>query len=524
MNHRHPASPILKAPIRGIHRIICTIICGSFLAGLTLSPRGLPAAEHQFRVMFHDQIRKESFTGRVYLFFTKDGRKEPRFGPDWFRPEPFAAIEVSGWKPGETLTIQTAKPGRLLTYPEQFSDLDLSDHRVQAVARFNPWERAVGNGAGNGFSDVLAVAEVDSATKDDLPPLIIDHIVTERRFEETAASKLLEVRSELLSKFHRRDVSMRASVLLPASYERSPDRRYPVIFTIPGFGGTHLEGRRTQSQQEANERGIEFLRVVLDPSCPLGHHVFADSANNGPAGTALVTELLPELDKRFRTVAAPTARFLTGHSSGGWSSLWVQVTHPDVFGGTWSTAPDSVTFQDFSAIDLTKPDTNFYFRDAAGREPRPIARRGDQVLIWLRDFDRMEEVVGPGGQLHSFEAVFGPKGSDGRPVRLWNRDSGRVDSAVAKAWEAYDIRLVLERNWPTIGPQLKGKLHVFMGELDTFYLNGATQLLKESLDKLGSDAVVEIHPGKDHGSLMTPDLLRRIRAEMTTAFLRHHEP
>lgn len=426
--------------------------------------------------------------------------------------------------PGETLSIHSAKTERLRVYPKPLAELDLNGYRVQAVARFNPWERVVGNGAGNGFSEVRPVGEVDAAAKDDAQPLVIDHIVPERRFEETAWSKLLEVRSELLSKFQGRDVSLRACVTLPASYEKSPDRRYPVVFTIPGFGGTHFDGRRTSPFDESNELGVEFLRVMLDPSCPLGHHVFADSANNGPVGTALVTELLPELDKRFRTVAAPTARFLTGHSSGGWSSLWVQVTHPDLFGGTWSTAPDSVTFQDFSAIDLTRPDTNFYFRDAAGQEPRPIARRGDQVMIWLRDFDRMEEVLGPGGQLHSFEAVFGPRGRDGRPQLLWDRNTGRIDSAVAKAWEAYDIRLVLERNWPTLGPKLAGKLHVFMGDQDTFYLNGATKLLKESLDKLGSDAVVEIHPGKDHGSLMTPELLRGIRSEMTAAFLRHHEP
>ena len=103
------------------------------------------------------------------------------------------------------------------------------------------------------------------------------------------------------------------------------------------------------------------------------------------------------------------------------------------------------------------------------------------MLLWYRDFDVMEEALGPGGQLHSFEAAFSSRGSDGKPVRIWNRQTGAVNAEAAKAWEAYDIRLVLERNWPTLGPKLRGKLHVHMGDLDTFYLEGATRMLGESL-------------------------------------------
>ncbi len=123
----------------------------------------------------------------------------------------------------------------------------------------------------------------------------------------------------------------------------------------------------------------------------------------------------------------------------------------------------------------------------------------------------METVLGYGGQLHSFEAAFSPKGKDGKPLLAWNRETGVVDTAVTKAWEKYDIRLILEQNWKTLGPKLQGKLHVFMGDEDTFYLEGATILLKESLEKLPGDAVVEIHEGKSHGSLMTMELRRRMR-------------
>ena len=342
-------------------------------------------------------------------------------------------------------------------------------------------------------------------------------MISERKFPENDWCKLLRVRSKLLSDFHKRDVFLLAAVLLPASYHKQPERKYPVIFTIPGFGGTHFDGVRAEPINEQNQGGVEFIRLMLDPSCPLGHHVFADSANNGPWGTALVKELIPELDKAFRTDARPQGRFLTGHSSGGWSSLWLMVSHPDDFAGTWSTSPDPVTFEDFQYINMYASGENMY-ADRAGQR-RPIARRGQQVLLWYRDFDVMEEALGPGGQLHSFEAAFSPRSPNGKPERVWDRQTGEVNTDAAKWWEAYDIRLVLERNWPTLGPKLRGKLHVHMGDLDTFYLEGATRLLGTSLKKLDSDAVVEMHAGHDHGSILNPQMMSRLRAEMVAKYL-----
>jgi hypothetical protein len=138
-------------------------------------------------------------------------------------------------------------------------------------------------------------------------------------------------------------------------------------------------------------------------------------------------------------------------------------------------------------------------------------------MIWYDDFARMEDVIGDGGQLHSFEAVFSPVGADGRPRPLWDRATGDVDPETAKAWEAYDIRLILERNWETLGPRLAGKLHVLMGDLDTFYLEGATRRLGETLKALGSDAEVVIVPGKDHGSVLDSAALERIGGQMRAA-------
>jgi pimeloyl-ACP methyl ester carboxylesterase len=237
-------------------------------------------------------------------------------------------------------------------------------------------------------------------------------------------------------------------------------------------------------------------------------------------GRALIEEFVPELDRQYRTIPQSTARFLTGHSSGGWSTLWLQVTYPDTFGGTWSTAPDPVDFRDFQRIDLYRSGENMY-RDREGNR-RPLARHGTEVMLWYDDFDRMEETLGDGGQLHSFEAVFSPKGVDGRPRRVWDRKTGIVDTAAAELWKAYDIRLILESRWAELGPKLAGKLHVIMGEEDTFYLEGATKLLQDSQKHLGSDAVIELVPGKDHSNLLSPELRQRIRGEMVEQFLKSH--
>lgn len=476
------------------------------------------AAQQRFEVRFTKAVHPEPFTGRVYLFFTRSAR-DPRLGPSWFHPETFLARDVTNWKPGELLDFSAESPG-LLAYPKAFSELNLDGFKVQAVARFNDRAPKIGTGPGNGYSQVISVPPGVTSK----PPLLtIDSIVPAKPFQETRWSKQIKVHSDLLSKFHGRDTFLEASVLLPQSYYDQPQRKYPVIYSIPGFGGDHRRGIRDQPIAEQNAEGVEFIRVQLNPQCQWGHHVFADSATNGPVGEAFTTEFISALEKSFRAIPHPRARFLTGHSSGGWSSLWLQITYPDQFGGTWSTAPDPVDFRDFQQINIYEPGSNVY-RDASGR-PRPLGRRGGKTILWFEPFAKMEQVLGHGGQLRSFEAVFSPRGADGRPLKLYDRETGEVDPRVAETWKAYDIRLILEENWDNLGPRLNGKIHVFMGEEDTFYLTGAAVLLKLSLAELNqkrdAQTVVEIHPGKDHSTLMTRDLVMRIRREMVEAFLAH---
>lgn len=463
----------------------------------------------------YDSAIADSFTGRVYVMFSNFGQ-EPRFGPRWFGTDPFFALDVNDWKPQTPLIFDDGAIG----FPDKLSAVPEHEYSVQAVMRRNLDSPSIGEAPGDAYSDVLR-GTLNGAAGSALT-LRIAQVVAPQSFKETDRIKLVELRSPTLSDFHHRDIMMRATVILPRNYEASPKRRYPALYWIGGFGSDHRDYRFVNSQWERTGYADHIVRVVLDPLCYGGHHVFADSDNNGPRGKALIEELIPHLEKTLRLVAAPTARFVSGHSSGGWSSLWLQVTYPDFFGGVWSIAPDPVDFRDFQRINLYQPGVNMY-KDEHGN-PRPIARVQDRVLGLYEPFVKMEIPYGDGGQIRSFEWVFSHKGTDGRPEMLFNRQTGAVDSIVADSWKRYDIRLILEENWQTLGPKLNSgeKLHVFVGDEDTFYLDGAVKLLKESQQNLKSAAVIEIVPGRDHGSIASPDLRLRIDRELVAIFNKNH--
>jgi hypothetical protein len=437
--------------------------------------------------------------------------KELRSGPDWFNPDPFFAKDVKDWQPDQPLVLNA----KALGFPVTVDKVPRATYSIEAIMDFDRGERSFSTAEGNGYSRILR-RELDGATSGSIE-LRIDQVYKAKPFVESERVRLVDIESKVLTAFHGRSTHLRAGVVLPRSFATDRQRRYPVVYEIPGFSGTHSIAHTAAQRDATNVAGVEMIHVVLDPSCRLGHHVFADSANNGPCGHALIDELIPHLEAKYRGIGTGQARFVTGHSSGGWSSLWLQITYPDHFNGVWSTSPDPVDFRDFQGIDLSRPDTNM-FLDPRGSK-RPLARRGGKPILFYRFFSDMEEVVGHGGQLASFEAVFSPRGPNGRPRKLWDRNTGTIDPDTAKSWERYDIRLVLEKNWNTLAPKLAGKLHVWTGAEDTFYLEGAVKQLKESLRKLGSDAVVEIHPDRDH-SLRDKAILDRIAREMADRFLR----
>lgn len=459
----------------------------------------------EFQLTFDKAVCAEPFTGRVYVTFRQNPASPPT-GLNWFRPEPGLALDVSKWEPGTPLVVGA----KAQAFPAPLADLKAGKYHVCAVM-----DRDLGgidflSSPGNVHSKTVQL-ELDPA-KSGTVELKLDQVAKGREFKETDTVKLFEIESKLLTKFHGKPTALRAGVVLPPSFGTEPERKYPVVYEVTGFGGNHFAAFGSAARKAWDLNGTEALWVVLDGNCRLGHHVFADSANNGPVGTALVTELIPALEKKFR---GSGKRATTGHSSGGWSSLWLQVAYPDTFSGCWSTAPDPVDFRDFQLIDIYAKGANA-FTDAKG-DKRPLARQNTRPALFFQPFSDMERYMGRGGQLGSFEAVFSPRAADGKPKQLWNRDTGAIDSEVAKAWERYDIRLLLSRNWKALGPKLAGKVHVFMGDEDTFYLDGPCRLLKKELAALKSDAVVEMFPNRHHGNLVDAALRKRMNEEMGTA-------
>lgn len=329
----------------------------------------------------------------------------------------------------------------------------------------------------------------------------------------------LDVSSPMLSAFRRAPTEIRAQVLLPGSYRNSPERRYPTIFWVHGFGGNyHFNAASIDRWNGAMEAaGKEFIVVALDGSIETGHHVFANSANNGPWGDAFVREFIPSLDEKFRTIPKADARFLAGHSSGGWSVLWLQVNYPEEFGGVWALSPDPVDFRDFTGPDLWRdPPQNFY-RAPDGRLYELVRRRG-------RDVETIEEYVrnqdrGPrqGRQFGSFDAVFSPRGADGRPEQLFDHQTGAIDSSVERYWdEHYDIAHLVAERWPLLKSDLRGKLHLIVGTEDTYHLEGSVHLFADELKRLGSDADIVFAPGYNHDTIFEYDggLIRHVVRQM----------
>ncbi|MEM7306258.1 MAG: alpha/beta hydrolase-fold protein [Planctomycetota bacterium] len=366
--------------------------------------------------------------------------------------------------------------------------------------------------------------EVLTAPPGGWPPLLDRIALHSLENEHVHAFRL---RSNLLSDEFGRDVEMVAGVVAPPGRER--DASLPIAYDVHGFGGDYTRAWRGGASTLAamrSGREPELLHVYLDANCPLGHHEFADSANNGPWERALVEELIPALEARFGGLRDRDRRFVTGHSSGGWSALWLQLRRPELFGGCWATAPDPVDFRDFSGVDLYAAQ-NLY-RDSDGVE-QYISEADGLPNETFENYTRNELESrrgsrGLGGQMSSFDAVFSPRDWDGRPKPMYDRETGAIDPGVVAAWRRYDIGLLVRERWNELQPLLAGRVRVWCGELDDYRLDGAVKLLDADQRAQGGGMDILIVPGRDHGSLFAPHeehwpdgMLVRIHREMAAA-------
>ena len=424
-----------------------------------------------------------------------------------------AAREVVRLAPGASIVVDTDD----LAFPAGFSQLPDGDYYLQAVLDVNHNYNYGGRGPGDVISEPV-LAKLDSkavtlslvrvlpgslAPSWELPAGLPE----EARDRATAAlenAQPLDFASPALSSFWGRPTHVRGWVLLPPGYASQPTVRYPTVYYTHGFGGSlaRLIGdMATIDERMRDGRMPPMIWVFLDESSPTGTHEFADSVNNGPWGHALTAELIPMLESKYHMDAKASGRFLNGHSSGGWAALWLQVSYPKLFGGSWPTSPDSSDFRDFTGADLYAANANVY-RLPDG-SPMPLVRDKGKVIATFEQFAKLERVLGEyGGQLASFDWVFSPRGADGRPMPMFDRDTGAVDPAVAAYWrQHYDISHRLQTQWPALKQDLDGKLHIIMGDADTFYLDGAVRKLQAVLQALGAKPAVTLLPDRTHSDV-----------------------
>jgi hypothetical protein len=420
-----------------------------------------------------------------------------------------AAAEVTAFDENGSALVDTRRDA----FPNGFGRLAAGEYRVQAVLDRNGDYAYSGRGPGDLVSEVTTIRLPLVSP----PSIALDHVVPPppAQFDTTglppkAAEQIAASRPHLhderigsaaLSRFSHSPQAISAWVLTPPGYDPNGRTTYPTVYTAGGFGDDHrFAGQSLSRIWHLMETGEipPMIWVSLDYATPAGTTEFADSANNGPWDHALIDEVIPALESRYRMDAKPSGRFLTGHSSGGWFAIWAMVKHPAFFGGSWASSPDPVDFHDFIGVDLYAPGANMY-RDAAG-SPRPFERDHDTVLRTTEQAAKLENVLGTvGGQIRSFDWTFSPRRADGRPARMFDPKTGAVDPAVVAHWgRNYDIAHIVETEWPKLGRDLDGKVHVAVGTADSFHLDGAVRGLDAAFRKVGGRAEFIYVPGATH--------------------------
>jgi enterochelin esterase-like enzyme len=487
-----------------------------------------------FSVMFPDSLEKKPLNGRLLLILSNNDKAEPRFqvggGPS---TQLIFGVDVNDWKPGTTRAISTNADG----YPkERLEDVPAGNYFVQVVFHVYetfhrkdgytlrlPMDRGEGqhwnSAPGNLFSVPVKIA-FNPRTKN-INLLALTRMIPP--LEEPKDSKYVKhirIQSKLLSEFWGRPIFLGAHVLLPEGWDTHPDVKYPLaIFhghypadfsnwrTVPPDESLvpdsserfRITGYNKITQQEDYNfykrwTGPGFPRVI---AIEIQHaNQFYDdsyavnSANIGPYGDAITYELIPEIEKRFRGIGKGWARFLYGGSTGGWESLAVQVFYPDEYNGCYAACPDPIDFTSYTVVNIYK-DTNAYFLESRfSQTPRAGMRDWlGRPTNTMKGLNQLELAFGDssrsGEQWDIWEAVFSPVGKNGYPARIWNKRTGTIDQGVANYWkEHFDLTHIIQRDWPVLGEKLKGKIHIYVGEMDNYFLDNAVYSAEDALKKL----------------------------------------
>jgi enterochelin esterase-like enzyme len=487
-----------------------------FLAAVSLLS-GLPGAAQTATAHRHVSFTVEApanltapISGRLLLFL-KSGHGDKAVDNDEWNPAAtwVGAEEIHDLAAGGSVEIDPDAEN--IAFPTAFAAIPTGDYEVQAVLDVDHSYNYSGRGTQDWVSPVVSLAHWTAGEGPEPTLQLTEHapedaaraaaLAKAKAAAATSGAQLVQMQSALLTRFWGRPVGIKAWVVLPPGYAEHSTERYPTVYWTHGFTGNieYSLGTGMRIYERMKEGKMPpMIWVMLDESCPQGTHEFADSVNDGPWGAALTTEFLPYLEAKYRMDARATGRFLNGHSSGGWATLQLEVNYPKIFGGTWSTSPDPSDFHDFTGPDLYAPHANMY------RKPDgtawPLVRKDGKVVATVEQFAQLERVLGPyGGQLTSFDWVFSPKGPSGAPKPMFDRTTGDVDPSVVAYWrDHYDLSHIVTANWPALKPNLQGRIHLYVGTADTFYLDGAAHKFEAVLQGLGADPHFTFLPGRSH--------------------------
>jgi hypothetical protein len=537
-----------------------------------------PVSDLRFEVSFAASAHAQPITGRVFVMISKTEKPEPRLQAGGYGDTaPLFGADVAQLKPGDAAVID----GSRLGYPpKSLTDIPAGDYYVQALinvytechrsdghtiwVHLDQWEGQHFNSSpGNLYSEVEKV-HLDPTAGYDVKLNLTKVIPPVEVPKDTEWVKHLKIQSDLLTKFWGQAIYLGATVLLPKGYDSHPTVSYPVLYEQGHFGlghkghfGSGTMMRFSTQDKPVSERakkllsdynvetGYQFYQawnsdnfprmivVTFQHPTPYYDDSYAvNSANNGPYGDAIMTELIPYVETHFRIIRKPYARVLSGGSTGGWESLALQLYHADFFGGTWTLYPDPISFEHYQLVNIYKDDNAFFDPGHTWLQAvRPMWRTNEgQVEVTTAQLSQLEAALGSHGrsaqQLEIWEAVYGPVGEDGYPMPLWDKLTGKIDHSVADYMRdhGYDLTAYLKQNWSRgrgIGPELVGKIHIDVGDEDNYYLNlgvyDLQEFLKTTQDPHYEGSFEFGRPEKGHGwqSMTHENLIRTIAGHIT---------
>jgi hypothetical protein len=546
---------------------LLAILVGFLLIPQVAKLRTIQTGGLRFAISFPEASSKEPLDGRMLVLVSTDGAREPRFQiSEDLNTQQLFGIDVEGLKPGQEAIVTADAFG----YPlRSLSQVPRGEYTVQALLhRYETFKRSDGhtvklpmdrgegqqwNRAPGNFYSTPQKITIDPQ-KPETIKLVLDKIIPPIvPPKDTKYIKHVKMQSKLLSDFWGRPMYLGANILLPEGFDSHPNARYPLVIFhghFPAdFGGFRetpadpnlkpeysdrfkLDGYNKIVQEQAHQfykewTGPNFPRMIIieiQHANPYYDDSYAvNSANLGPYGDAITYELVPFIEKQFRGIGKGWARFMYGGSTGGWEALAAQIFYPDEYNGAWGACPDPIDFRAYTVVNIYE-HKNAYRADSKWKQtPRPGKRNYlGELAATIEEMNYMELALGTksrsGGQWDIWEAVYSPVGSDGYPKPIWNKVTGEIDPAVAAHWrENYDLGYILKRDWSKIGPKLAGKLHIYVGEADNYFLNDAVYLVEDFL-KTTKDphygGEVDYEPRAEHcwnGDHTRPNAISRLR-------------